>query len=212
MGAPGGCGGAPVGCVGGTGSRGGPPGRGGSRQSSQEREPGAGWRRSAAAGGVRRGGGLGRRRSLPSFAGLEPPLGSAPSSSPLGSAGSEPLLPFPLAGAGSVSCRAPAAPTPLGPIHPGPARPRDARVRPGAAGRGVAESCGRFPASGDGRERGGGGQPAAGGPAVWRLEALGSGGVPAGGAGRGWGCGWLVRGKGRVVKTVTPPTSPSGSV
>lgn len=66
--------------------------------------------------------GDGRQRSLPPF---PPPRGwslpwAAPPAPPRSVTPVEPLLPFPLAGAGAVSCPTSAAPPALGPIRPGP--------------------------------------------------------------------------------------------
>lgn len=110
-------------------------------------------------------GGAGRQRSipptlhpsLPSSAGLEPPLGSAPSSSPLGNAGPSPSSRFRWQELGPC----PALPPPL-PQHSapsGPAQGRAGETRP-RGGRGAAGTCGPFPALGQGKwqERGGPGR------------------------------------------------------
>lgn len=120
---PGGCGGL-SGLTGGGAN----PWRAGTRADLSDRGSGAG-RRPLAPDSARPapGGGscaeeLGRRRCFPSTAGLEPPMGSAPSSSLLGSAGPSPSSRFrwqELEPCPTVPLRLPHRSAPFGP--PGPA-------------------------------------------------------------------------------------------
>lgn len=108
--------------------------------------------------------------SLPSSAGLEPPLGSAPSSSPLGNAGPSPSSRFRWQELGPCPALPSLRRSPG--TRPHPARPRT-RGEPGARGGG---GCGPFPAPGEGREgTAGRGRPGAGvsgcRPGRWRCRS-----------------------------------------